>query len=181
MANWSPDWNFTTARRDEILLWLHVEIQLGLKYYVPSEPKMKLCAKSLRRIKWCRKRMTKLVFQPGLKFRFNYMGVFQIFQSVQFLTQFFKPGKDFQPGLNCGTGWIIHYVIPYLILSVFVSEAWLPFQAGRLIRLKFRAKIHHVISPLFFFAIEKIYRESVSSAVQTPRNSSILSYFQLYS
>ena len=33
--------------------------------------------------KWHRKRMSKLEFQPGLKFRFDYMGFFQIFQPGQ--------------------------------------------------------------------------------------------------
>ena len=52
--------NFSPAKGAEILLQLHEEFQPGLK---------SIC-------------MSKLDFQPGLKFPFDYMGFFLIFKSV---------------------------------------------------------------------------------------------------
>ena len=54
------------------------------------------------------------VFQPGRKFRFDYMGFFQVFQ----------------PGLNCGPGWVLLHVIANLISWEIVPETGLKFQPG---------------------------------------------------
>ena len=49
-------------------------------------------------------RMSKLTFQPRLKFRFDYMRFSGPFGRAENPSPVFRSGQDFQPGLNCATG-----------------------------------------------------------------------------
>jgi len=111
------DWRFDNLSRSN----LQSHVNSVWKWLVCLEmtpmPTMKLQRVS-GESKWRRKRMSKVAFQPWLKFRFDYMGFVQTFQ-----TRLKKRARIFS------SGWILLHVIANLILRGFDSETELKSEA----------------------------------------------------